>query len=176
MDKCPMTGLPCLHKKCIHVTEVANYQATETKDMCILCGIDHMAAEGGPAFNPNVQQVFQMINAAVKDPTIKEDKIVIGPGGCPTCGHTLEEILMTGKIGCGNCYDFYKAELMPLIEKCQAGNQSHVGKKPKTKPEKPMPNKIPDLEKQLQEAIKDENYALCAKLRDEIKRLKGSQS
>jgi protein arginine kinase activator len=173
MDKCPFTGLPCPYKKCIHVTEVTNLQATEAKDMCAACGLPYVAKEGGPAFDPKVNQVFQMINEVIKSAGLPEGKIILQPPvstGCPTCGHTVEEIVITGKLGCGNCYDFYKKELMPLIEKCQSGATKHMGKSPQKNSVT-----LEQLENDLKAVIKIENYEKAAALRDEIKKLQSGK-
>lgn len=176
MDKCPITGLPCPHNKIIHVTEVANYQATEVRDMCALCGVQYITIEGGPTFNPTANQVFQVINTIIKDPETQKGKIVLTPfqpsAGCPACQHSLEEILMTGKLGCGHCYEHYKKELLPLIEKCQSGGLKHLGKIPKNlPPKKPSPELLKKLENDLKVAIDKEDYEQAAKLKDEIKKL-----
>ena len=172
MDKCPVTGVPCPHKKCIHVTEVSNFQATEAKNMCAACGLSYIAKEGGPHFDPMVNQVFQMITSALKSAGLPEGKIVLQPmqQGCPTCGHSLEEVVMTGKLGCGNCYDFYKKELIPLIEKCQAAAIKHVGKKPNA-----AKISLEQLENELKAAIKVEDYEKAAALRDKIKKLQSGK-
>ncbi len=173
MDKCPVTGLPCPHKKCIHVTEVTNFQATEARDMCASCGLPYIAKEGGSFFDPMVNQVFQMITGVLKNAGLPEGKIVLQPQtGCPTCGCTLEEIARTGKLGCGNCFDFYKKELIPLIEKCQAGATKHVGKTPKNIATPAPKMSLEQMEDELKAAIKIEDYVKAAALRDEIKKLK----
>lgn len=188
MDKCPVTGLPCPHKKCIHVTEVANFQATQDNHMCVQCGLPYMAKEGGPHFNPAAQSVYQVINTLIKDPNTQEGHIALQPVeppkpiGCPKCGHTVEDILMTGKLGCNECYTHYKKDLLSLIEKCQSGGVKHVGKVPKVHgleeklkkayAKEPTPSKdLKTLETELKAAIKIEDYETAAKLRDEIKKL-----
>lgn len=173
MDKCPNTGMPCPHHKSIHVTEVTNYQATEVKHMCTLCGLPYITTEGGPAFDPTAHQVFQVINSIIKDPETQEGKIILSPQvGCPTCGLTLEEVLIIGKIGCADCYEHYKKELLPLIEKCQSGGLKHVGKVPKNiPPKKPSPELLKKLENDLKAAIAKEDYEQAGKLKDEIKKL-----
>ena len=170
MDKCPITGSPCPHIKCIHVTEVTNYQATEAKDMCTNCGLAYISDKGGPKYDSTAEQVFQMIGSILKNAVQDKPCGVIQPKkqiGCPTCGSTPEEILMTGKIGCGNCYEYYKKELAVLIEKCQSGATKHMGKVPKQF----NPELTKKLEADLKVAIEKENYEQAAKLRDEIKKL-----
>lgn len=173
MDRCPFSGQFCPHKKYIHVTEVSNYQATESKNMCNFCGLPFIVKEGGPEFNLATQQVFQMINSAIKQAAGQKAKVV-KPTGCPTCGHTIEEILITGKIGCGDCYNSYKKELLSLIEKCQSGGLKHVGKTPKNQLVKALDLKT--LEANLKTAIEKEDYETAEKINDKIKNLKGLQS
>jgi protein arginine kinase activator len=172
MDKCPITGLVCGYKKCIYITEVSNYEATEVKDMCAACGLPYIAQEGGPQFDSTANQVFQMISEVIKGVGLPEGKIVLQPmhnTGCPGCGHTLEEIIKTGKLGCGNCYEFYKKELIPLIQKCQAGAIKHQGKTP------PPPITLKKLEDDLKKAIEIEDYKEAAILRDKIRKLQSGE-
>lgn len=84
---------------------------------------------------------------------------------CPGCGFTVLEIANTSKLGCGQCYEFFKEELNPVLTQLHK-NIKHVGKKPKPK------LKLGDLEKQLREAIKIEDYEAAAKIRDSIKNFK----
>lgn len=168
MDKCPITGLLCPYKKHIHVTEVTNLQATEIKDMCAFCGLPYISKEGGPEFDSTASQIFDMINSVIKNIDIKEAQVILQPiKGCPTCGQTLENILIAGKIGCGNCYNFYKKELLPIIEKCQCGSVQHIGKKPKK-----ISKSLQELENELKIALKKEDYEKASQLKNEIKKLK----
>lgn len=167
MDKCPITGVPCFHSKCIHITEISNYEATESKDMCVFCGLPYISKEGGPEFDSTASQIFEMITSTIKNVN-KQPQQPIKPPGCPTCGHTLEDVLIIGKIGCGNCYEFYKKELLPLIEKCQFGATKHIGKKPKR-----ISKSLKELETELKTAIEKEEYEKAAVLMDEIKKLTG---
>lgn len=104
---------------------------------------------------------------------------------CDKCGYTFEDIVETGKLGCGNCYIVFEEKLDPIIKKIQ-GNNRHIGRlgkiidipknqkndnkeennKIETTKEK---TKIEKLQEQLREAIKEERYEDAAKIRDEIK-------
>ena len=46
---------------------------------------------------------------------------------CDNCGYTFDDIVNTGKLGCGNCYDVFEAKLDPIIKRIQGANQ-HVGR------------------------------------------------
>lgn len=150
MDICPITGLPCLYKKCIYVTEISNNQATESAEMCVLCGSDFLAKNGGPESSPAASHMYEALTKLIK--------------GCPSCKHTLNDILATGKVGCGNCYTYYKQDLLPILEKCQ-GATKHVGKAPKKL------KSVETLELELKAAIKEENYEKAAIIKSEINKL-----
>lgn len=48
---------------------------------------------------------------------------------CPVCGGTMEDYVRTGLVGCAACYDAFRTELTPYVEKMQAGTR-HRGKNP----------------------------------------------
>ena len=119
---------------------------------------------------------------------------------CDNCGYTFDDIVNTGKLGCGNCYDVFEAKLDPIIKRIQGANQ-HVGrigkiidnkideklKKSEGKENSALKNmnntnnskdndkkaKLEQLQEQLKLAIKEERYEDAAKIRDEIKKCNG---
>ena len=116
---------------------------------------------------------------------------------CNNCGYTFDDIISTGKLGCGNCYDVFENRLDNIIKKIQGSNK-HVGRlgkiiddkidkkikekeEPKSKMQKEQNDEQDDkkvkddklklLQEELKAAIKDERYEDAAKIRDEIKNL-----
>lgn len=91
---------------------------------------------------------------------------------CPQCGSSFEEILSTGKIGCSECYEVFKAELLPTIEKIH-GKAYHVGKQPNcfAPKEQSEVDLLEELKAKLQKAINEQEFENAAMLRDEIKKL-----
>lgn len=81
-----------------------------------------------------------------------------------SCKTTFAEIKQSGFVGCPNCYQTFKEELLPIISSLH-GNIKNQGKRPLTKIEK--------LEQQIDEAVKNKFYELAIKLNDELKSLKG---
>ncbi len=107
---------------------------------------------------------------------------------CDNCGYTFEDIVNTGKLGCGNCYNVFEERLDPIIKKIQGSNthsgrigkiiDSNIEKKNSNKEENTNKNtnqkeisKIDKLQEDLKQAIKEERYEDAAKIRDEIKEL-----
>ena len=90
---------------------------------------------------------------------------------CTTCGLAYSEFRNRGRLGCPQCYDVFRAALEPLLEKIH-GQGRHVGKAPGGPPtaSRAHERQLVALRRQLQAAVKGENYELAAKLRDELKR------
>lgn len=100
---------------------------------------------------------------------------------CPVCHSTYRDIANSGKVGCAMCYETFFDELMPTVRRVH-GNTEHIGKRPKTfkapedireeKAQKPQ-NKKQELQKELEEAIKTQNFERAAQIRDELKGMEG---
>ena len=90
---------------------------------------------------------------------------------CPACGMTRTEILKKGRLGCDRCYEFFAAEMLPVVVSLQHGDQ-HLGKVPRHASAR-MKNSVEQarLRRELDKAVAGENYELAARLRDQIKAL-----
>lgn len=99
---------------------------------------------------------------------------------CPKCGASFAEITESGKIGCAECYRFFRDKLMPTISRIH-GTARHKGKVPGTAALRivepagkmtvlPQPE-IDRLKKELTKAIEVQNFERAAELRDEIREL-----
>lgn len=91
---------------------------------------------------------------------------------CSQCGMGVTEFKKTGKLGCGMCYTSFRERLLPLLKRVQ-GNIRHSGKIPKRiggslRSQK----KIENLQRELEGAVKAEEYERAVELRDRIKELK----
>ena len=92
---------------------------------------------------------------------------------CSQCHLTYEEFRQTGRLGCSQCYENFKEKLKPLLVKLQ-GNYSHTGKMPlRMKNILNKKKEIARLKNDLNVAISKEEYEKAARLRDEIKKMKG---
>ena len=112
---------------------------------------------------------------------------------CPTCGTTYEEFVNDSCFGCPDCYSVFDPLISDHIRHLQ-GSDRHVGKRPagstsaaeKTEkmaqtgspadiPELSDEEKIRLMEARLKDAVRREEYEEAAKLRDEIRALKGEK-
>jgi protein arginine kinase activator len=110
---------------------------------------------------------------------------------CPACGTTYVEFRQTGLLGCSECYKAFEAQLGPLLERAHEGGTHHVGKLParaltgaraRIAPGGPDPaailgdaalraGRLSALRKQLDDAVRAEQYERAATLRDELRRM-----
>ncbi len=103
--------------------------------------------------------------ASGAQPSRSSDK----PEPCPGCGLTYPEFRVSGLLGCDACYSHFKRQLLPMLRRIHGSNH-HVGKSPgaEHKP-KSHATDTGSLKKRLETAIKNEDYELAARLRDEIR-------
>jgi len=94
---------------------------------------------------------------------------------CPCCGMTLAEFTRKGRMGCGSCYDTFRAQAKSMLQKIHGTSIHTTGSSkeeiPQIKKEEKSETDI--LKEKLQEAIKNENYEEAAKIRDEIRSREG---
>ena len=95
---------------------------------------------------------------------------------CECCGASFPDIAQSGRVGCSECYNTFRQELMPSLNRLH-GKAVHIGNVPyEQKPEETVQDKIKKLKAQLSDAIKAEEFENAAKLRDEIRALEGEEN
>jgi protein arginine kinase activator len=105
---------------------------------------------------------------------------------CPTCKLAFTDFKQSGLLGCADCYRAFENQLGPMIERAHEGATHHVGKRPRRGGARtPGPDatqaaadaqaqhaeRLRALRRQLDEAVRLEQYERAAKLRDELRRL-----
>ena len=88
---------------------------------------------------------------------------------CPNCGISFQEIKKDGNLGCAECYAYFKEPLIHAINEAH-GDYLHDGKYPeRTGVKLKHENHKKKLKSLLENAIKEENFELAAKLRDKLR-------
>jgi protein arginine kinase activator len=150
----------------IHLTEINDGVRTEMH-VCEQC-----AAEQGIAAHSQMSINELLSHLLAVQPS---DEEIFGPSEqqqvCPNCGFTLDRLRKEGTLGCPMDYKVFEQALLPLIERAHGGKNTHRGK---------VPTKVPkdtkkfvalsQLRQQLEQAVRDEDYELAAKLRDKMKK------
>jgi len=114
---------------------------------------------------------------------------------CPTCKLTYEEFVQNSSFGCQDCYGVFDLLISDNLKQLQ-GSEAHSGKHPKYNPGAaaddnkavtadliteenaalPVEEQITILKAKLKDAIYREEYETAARLRDQIKSLKGGEA
>jgi protein arginine kinase activator len=84
---------------------------------------------------------------------------------------TYSDFKKIGRLGCGQCYETFKAYLVPLFKRIH-GSDIHMGKIPGKKKTTRAPRKVDvdELKRRLKRAVTLEEFEEAARLRDEIKK------
>jgi len=149
----------------IHLTEISSGVRTEMH----IC--EHCAAEQDITVKNHIPINELLSGLLAVQPT---DEEMAGPlkkqqPACPNCGFTLAQFRKEGVLGCPHDYEIFERALIPLIEKAHDGKTAHCGKIPSKTPHDTKKHMtILNLRQQLEAAVRNEDYELAAKLRDEI--------
>ena len=90
---------------------------------------------------------------------------------CPVCGFSQADFKKTGRLGCAQCYETFADSLTSLLKAMHKGT-SHIGKVPARLLRTIQTDaKMKDLERDLEQAVRAEDYESAAEIRDQIKQL-----
>ncbi|NLW84295.1 MAG: hypothetical protein GXY41_07840 [Phycisphaerae bacterium] len=152
----------------IHLTEITNGQRAETH-LCQECAHQQgLAVKAQIPLNELLSTLLSVQPQAQKVPGPSEldvmDKV------CPECGMTLKRFAKESLLGCPHDYTAFEEQLSPLIERSHNGKSWHCGKVPThTSNEEKQDILLRQLRRELEQAIKNEDYEAAARLRDQIK-------
>lgn len=94
-----------------------------------------------------------------------------GSGICPGCGFAFDDLKKTGRLGCSQCYQFFRTEIKNNLGGMHKGT-SHTGRVPEGMLNAFKNRKqLEQLQSEMDQAIRDEDYEKAAALRDEMKKL-----
>ena len=159
----------------VHLTQIVEEQVT-TQHLCEKC-----AAERGVESATLLPKtpLGSFLAAMGKSTAVR------GTGtraACPGCGATLQDFREAGRLGCGECYATFGAELRDLLRRLH-GSTTHVGDRyvpPGATDTVPVAGDAAVAEDptvalrgRLLTAIAAEDFELAAELRDRLRSLEG---
>jgi protein arginine kinase activator len=154
----------------IHLTEINNGQRCETH-LCSRC-----AQQQGVSIKTQIP-LNELLNTLISvkpqgDEQAQPSLDAAADHPCPVCGMTLKEFASEPLLGCPHDYSEFQEQLLPLIERSQGGQSHHSGKVPSRTGDQDRKNiELINLRRQLDQAIKNEDYETAAGLRDQIQAL-----
>jgi len=148
----------------IHLTEITDGVRSEMH-ICERC-----ATEQGIAVKSQIPINELLTSLLAVQPSDEELADPSAQGlACPNCGFTMEQFRKEGVLGCPHDYEVLETALAPLIEKAHDGGTTHCGKVPSNaSSDTRVQMEMLELRRQLEKAVKDEDYELAAKLRDKM--------
>lgn len=163
----------------VHYAEMVDDKLDREIHLCEEC-----YAAQKPAASPEVPAFLGSVVGASLGPAVS---VTAGAGttaepaaACPQCGLSYAAFRTRGRLGCPQCYEAFRAQLEPLLERIHTGLQ-HTGKSPFDAGGAPgadaaatkaraKEKAILGLRRKLQEAIRAEDYERAASLRDQLRR------
>ncbi|MDX2146605.1 MAG: UvrB/UvrC motif-containing protein [Planctomycetota bacterium] len=175
----------CENEATVQETTIRNGVRVERK-LCESCA----ASAGLQAQSPGQVNVAELLKStglgqvpglvvAISGPTSARGSV------CARCKLTFADFRSTGQLGCPECYTTFEAQLVPMLERAHEGSSLHVGKSPKPAKRSAMEEvarakaamdsaeRMQQLRRQLDEAVKAEAYELAARIRDQLRALGG---
>ncbi|MCP4176732.1 MAG: hypothetical protein GY756_03115 [bacterium] len=171
------------NKATIHIQEIIN-NTKKTLHICQHCA-DKKGVEGVGIQGINISEILYNLSTNTgsldendnhyKNPIIDEPVKNTASIFCPKCKLDLSEFKKTGRLGCENCYSAFEEVLSKTLSNMHRGTV-HMGKKPSEDASNSSFIKIDliNLQRQLDEHIKKEEYEKAAEIRDQIKSLKNN--
>ncbi len=152
-----------------HIRTVINGVVIE-KNLCGYCAA--MAGYSKFVNNGFASMLTSMFSDELASATLKETR-------CECCNTRFSDIAESGKMGCSECYETFKNKLIPYLKRVH-GTTEHIGKRLTDKKSELATvievDKKEKLREQMLKAVSEENFELAAQLRDEIKKLEGSEN
>lgn len=95
---------------------------------------------------------------------------------CPICKTTLKQFKTSGLLGCSNCYDVFKDEVLNILKRIAPGvKHTQDSIKLKTVKEKlTKEEKIANLREEMKFAVSEERYEDAAKIKKQIVKLESA--
>lgn len=149
-----------------HLTQIEGNGEKIERHLCEQCALEEGLLQMQKP-TVNVQDVLESFVASAKDgPGPSSDLI------CGNCGMSYVEFRNQGLLGCPDDYDVFREALAPLIERAHDGANSHTGKTPQSLGQpRTTQQDLRKLRRQLEDAIRAEDYERAAKLRDRLQEL-----
>jgi len=157
-------------KATVHLTEIVDGQPMR-RDLCEECYREQEHDLPGLSLS----HVFAQLIEAVA-PELKE----LSTRVCPHCGTNYLEFRQSMRLGCPHDYEVFGEALEQLLERIHGG-RVHVGKAPAklsllgAQGKEMAANRLRILEEQMQQAVAVEDYERAARLRDQIRAMKGNE-
>jgi len=162
----------CEKPATFHITELTGNKPVEFHLCEVHAKLYLMQPDQANAQAPTLANVLsQQLNVS----QTAEELAKLDQRACPQCGITFFEFRNQGRLGCPHDYVYFEQELDPLISNIH-GSTQHVGKRPKRGDRgTDRQTDLIRLRKDLEKAVKREDYEEASQLRDRIRGIESQE-
>ncbi len=155
---CDLCGKPAT----VHLTQIVKNQIQKV-DLCEDCAQSKGVTDPAGFSLADLLAKSFAGPAEEAEPARGESSLV-----CEQCGCTARDFRKTGRLGCAVCYDSLKPIVLPLLSSLHK-DQTHRGKIPARQWRNlGLRRELENVERELQVAVKDENFEAAARCRDRL--------
>ncbi len=155
------------------IMDLDNGAVTGSQHVCQACA--EQLGVGAPKAPPKFSaEMLEDLLGGIKQPRGRGK----ASDACAGCGMTPAEFRSKGRLGCPRCYETFRTELMPLLQRIHEA-QAHRGRMPAVVgaiAAQPDERSLADVRKRLEDAVRGERYEEAARLRDELRRLERGEA
>ena len=119
-------------------------------------------------FNKVLNGLVEYLNKKGEEDSIVNDAI------CPLCGMNYNELKEGGVAGCSECFSVFESCIIPVVNRYH-GSKFHSGHRRFAYINEGHEKNLEYLQRELEDAIKFEEYEKAAGIRDEMRIVKNSK-
>ena len=163
----------CEKPATFHITELAG-ETPQELHLCEECAKIYLTKDDD-SVEPSSPTLAGVLAQQLKVGQTAKELQRLDQQACPVCGITFYEFRQQGRLGCPHDYICFANELEPLIVNIH-GESKHVGKSPKRVHEgTDERTELIRLRRDMQEAVRTEDYERASALRDQIQKFEERQ-
>jgi protein arginine kinase activator len=153
----------------VHFTEIEGSEKREIH-LCEECARE----KSGLIIKQQAMNLSEVLSSLI--PPLAGETAEMLKTKCPNCGITYMEFKTGGRLGCATDYVVFRKALAPLLQRLHQSEQ-HVGKVPSHAGEGVAKDgELLQLRRELDRAVRREDYERAARIRDRIHELTGRES
>ena len=154
----------------VHVTELIEMESegpeVHEERLCEICA-QSKDLPHAPVAKKSVTDILKLLQFSAQQSASRRRTAQ----SCPECGMTWEEFRKRGRLGCPKDYEVFKKPLQDLLQRMH-GSVEHAGRSPGVSQDQlARRQRMNELKRDLDSAIRDEAYEQAAQIRDKLKSL-----
>ncbi|MGJ8675935.1 MAG: UvrB/UvrC motif-containing protein [Akkermansiaceae bacterium] len=164
----------CQNKATVYFTQIIDGKSKKSS-LCGKCAAAQGVTDPEAFLLENVSTSSSNSQKPVQNvPSI--DQLMQKHGQCPLCNFAFDDLKKTGRLGCSECYQFFRREIQQNLHSMHK-DVKHTGRIPEGMLENiQLKKQREELQRDLDKAISSEDYEKAAVLRDQLNQLSKTES